>query len=361
MAFQQLKLNQEDGKEIINKVVSCLKNDGLVIAPSDTVYGVLVNAKSAAAVKKLLAFKDRPVGKAISVFVSGFEMLDQYAVVPDSKKGLLNSLLPGPYTVVLDSRHNTDPLLESEKGTLGLRYIDVPFVTDLVAAFGSPVTATSANLSSTSPHYSVESLLHSLPAEKKELIDVIVDGGKLPVRKPSTVIDLSSSDIQVLRSGDIIPTRSETRRSTSEKETKEVGAGLIQELVTLAQGKRIVIILKGDLGAGKTQFVKGVAGQFGLTDIVSPTFVIYYEYDIPSSSRYKRLYHFDLYNIQHNEEFEQLGLEEIAAQQAIVCVEWGERMGNAYDQFMKGAMTAMVEIAHIDEHTRDITISYLSE
>lgn len=360
MAFQQLKLNQGDGKEIINKVVSCLQNDGLVIAPSDTVYGVLVNAKSSTAVKKLLAFKDRPVGKAISVFVSGFDMLNQYAVVPDSQKGLLNSLLPGPYTVVLDSLHHTDTLLESEKGTLGLRYIDVPFVTDLVASFGSPVTATSANLSSTSPHYSVESLLHSLSDEKKELIDLIVDGGKLPVRKPSTVIDLSSSDIQVLRSGDIIPVRSETHRSNSETETKQVGASLVRQLMQQAEGKRVVIILKGDLGAGKTQFVKGVAGQFELNDIVSPTFVIYYEYDIPNSVSYKRLYHFDLYNVQHNEEFSQLGLEEIASQQAIVCVEWGERMGNAYDQFLKGAETAMVEIAHVDENTRDITISYLS-
>jgi L-threonylcarbamoyladenylate synthase len=360
MAFQQFKLNQDDGKEIINKVISCLQHDGLVIAPSDTVYGVLVNAKSATAVKKLLAFKDRPVGKPISVFVSGFEMLHQYAVVPESKKGLISSLLPGPYTVVLDSLHKIDTLLESEKGTLGLRYIDVPFVTELVAAFGSPVTATSANLSSTSPHYSVESLLQSLPAGKKELIDLIVDGGKLPIRKPSTVIDLSSSDIQVLRSGDIIPIRSETRRSSSEKETRAIGAALIQELMKQAQGKRIVVILKGELGAGKTQFVKGVAGQFALTNVVSPTFVIYYEYDIPGSEIYQRFYHFDLYNIQRNEEFEQLGLEEIAAQQAIVCVEWGERMGNAYDQFMKDAQTAMVEIAHVDEHTRDITISYLS-
>jgi glycosyltransferase involved in cell wall biosynthesis len=107
------------------KTVEVLRSGGLVVCPSDTVYGLLVDATNEEAVKKLIAFKERPVGKAISVFLDGFEMMGK--VVDTSMiKPATKSLIPGPYTFILPSLHYCSKLLESEKGTLGVRWIGKP-------------------------------------------------------------------------------------------------------------------------------------------------------------------------------------------------------------------------------------------
>lgn len=348
-----------DQNENIRRIISVLKNGGLVIFPSDTVYGALVDAGNEKAVKKLLAFKERPVGKAISVFISGFKMMKDYVEVKSEQEKILRQLLPGPFTVVLKSKHKIGnrhacSLLQSEIGTLGVRYVKYDLINQLIECYGKPVTATSANLAGQPPHYSVDSLLKSLPQSKKNLIDLIVDAGKLPRNKPSTVIDLTAPSVKVLRQGDKNFQNSKRYISNSPQETKKIA----NEIIVGANHdspipKPLIFIIEGELGVGKTIFVKGLAETFGIKNIISPTYVVYYEYDIKTS----KFIHADLYNISEEEEFNHLGLEKYFKMGNIICFEWGEKLGDLYEKLVKVGKVVFVGMKYISKNKREIIIS----
>ena len=304
------------------EVLMCLKNGGVVVFPSYTVYGLLCDASNAEAVTKLLAFKDRPPGKAVSVFVEELQMMEEYCEVPAEKREMILKMLPGPYTVVLNSKHKLDTRLESETGTLGTRWISFEPVRELIREFGNPVTATSANLGGRSPHYSAKSFLNDLPKKKEEFIDIVVDAGELPHNKPSTVIDFTTTELKILRLGDSVAKNAVFRTSLSAEATFDLGRGVIGDAVVEGDIKRLVIILKGDLGAGKTQFVKGAASYFGIDDVTSPTFVVYYEYGLPKNTNFSKFYHFDLYRFSSADEWRDAGFDDYFGGDGVCLVEW---------------------------------------
>ncbi len=191
------KINQIS---IINSTIEVLKSGGLVIFPSDTVYGLLCDATNEQAVEKLITFKNRPVGKPISVFTD-LQSMDQLVEINKNQQKVFEEILPGPFTIILPSKHKVNKLLESETGTLGVRVPMYRPIKELVEQFKKPITATSANLAGRSPHYSIGSLLNELTEKQKNLIDLIIDAGHLPKNKPSTVVDLSRSNVKILRQG----------------------------------------------------------------------------------------------------------------------------------------------------------------
>jgi len=338
------------------EIVQVIKNGGLVISPSDTVYGLLADSTNKKAVDKLIKFKSRPPGKAISVFVSDFPMMKEYVEVQPREQAILNELLPGPFTVILRSKHRISKQLESEKGTLGVRIPRSEFLTDLVKKIGRPVTATSANMSGKSPHYQIDSLLREIPQSKKNLIDLVIDGGKLPHNKPSTVIDLTTSTVKTLRYGDIVRSDSQSYISTSEDQTKKIGQYLLHTYGKETKEKPLVFIIKGELGVGKTVMVKGIAESLGIHNIISPTFVVYYEYKT-SFQDIKLLFHFDLYQIQDPEEFEQLGIKDLLKSNRVLCFEWGEKTGEIINILKNKSKIIYVTMRYINERKRKITVN----
>lgn len=341
--------------KLVEKAAQMLKKGGLIVVPSDTVYGLAVDATNKQAVAKLIDFKSRPKGKPISVFVHSFKEVQNIVIVKKNQKKLLEKLLPGSFTVVLPSKHVVNANLESEKRTLGIRLIDQSFINNLTKIYKKPITATSANVSGTSPHYSVESLLKSLPEKKKKLIDLIVDYGKLPYNKPSTVIDFTQDEVMVLRQGDSSLSKSQKFFSKSELETKKIALDLIKQWEKNAAKKPLVIILQGELGTGKTQFVKGIGKYFGIKNIISPTFVIYYEYKIPKKNA-GNLYHIDLYNVTEKSEFEYLGFEKMLKPGNVICIEWGEKSGEIINLLHKHARIIYVSLEYINIHERKMII-----
>ncbi|MBP9691179.1 threonylcarbamoyl-AMP synthase [Candidatus Woesebacteria bacterium] len=348
--------------DVISETMQVLSQGGLVVFPSDTVYGLLVDATQEHAVQKLIAFKNRTPGKAISVFVTDIDMMKCLAHVPHDKEKILERMLPGPFTVVLDSKHLASQLLESEKGTIGLRLPAYGPVQMLMNRYSHPVTATSANLGGRHPNYSIISLMNQLPVSKKELIDLVVDAGNLPHHKPSTVLDLSQDTIQVLRSGDIIFENEDTFQSHSASQTRKLGAFILDRALKANSGKPLVFILKGDLGAGKTEITRGIASVLGIEKVVSPTFVISYEYPIPTTSyqlptsNYNLFVHCDLYNIEDPAEFKHLGLTDYLDKKSIMVIEWGERMGAMYETFKEKSDVIFIEIEHVNEGERKIEV-----
>src|SRR3989344_2949152 len=349
-------------KKVSEKTIKALKNGGLVISPSDTVYGILVDTANEKSVEKLIRFKNRPWGKPISVFVADFKMLEENVFLTKDRLSLLKEVLPGPFTVVLPSKHNVIKLLESEKGSLGIRIPDYRFITELAKKFARPISATSANLSGRSPHYSVQSLLHEMPENKKKLIDLVIDAGKLPRNKPSTIVDLTTPKIKILRQGEIVFKEKKIYISKSETQTKKIAQYILRKISRGLQKKPLILIIEGNLGVGKTIFVKGIADILGINNIVSPTFVIYYEYSVsahPQGVFFKnKLIHIDLYNIQDPEEFKHLGLEKYLEKGNILCFEWGEKAGEIMDTLKSRGKIVYVKMKYVNKKTRELKISY---
>src|SRR3989344_5563872 len=202
---KSIKLTNYSNIRLLSKLIKVFRTGGLVVLPTDTVYGLICDATNKEAVSKLIQFKSRPVGKPISVFAGNLSMAKKLVLINKKQYSIINKILPGPYTLVFSSKHRVDRRLESETGTLGIRIPQYDLINQLVLTYGKPLTATSANLAGKSVNYSINSLLNTLSASKKNLIDLIVDSGKLPHNKPSTVIDYSGDNIEILRHGDLVP------------------------------------------------------------------------------------------------------------------------------------------------------------
>ncbi len=355
-----LSLTTKNKDEVIDQALKIFHNDGLVIVPSDTVYGVSVDACNEKAVQKLIYFKSRPPGKPISVFVGTMQRLQKFVETSPSQIAILSSLLPGPYTLVLPSLHNTSQLLESEQGTLGVRIPENDLVNELVNSYGTPLTATSANRAGQSPHYSVDALLNALSDEKKSMIDLIIDAGKLPQRKPSTVVDMTKDTLSILREGDFgtllqLQSEKEEYDSKSEEDTKTIASNVIEKYYARAKEKPLVFVFTGTLGAGKTVFVKSMATFLGVEKVVSPTFVIYYDYDAHKDP-VKKFIHADFYRLKDTSEFDHLGIEEFLKPGNVMCIEWSEKSEEFLNKFNNAMNCVSINIDYTGESSRHITI-----
>ena len=176
--------------DIVDRAVQVLRRDGIVVYPTDTVYGLGGDAFSDDAILRVYEAKGRPLGKPISVAVSDTDMLCAIACADGPALGFLERFLPGPVTVILGARSCIPPLLTGGTGRIGVRIPAHDLALRIINGFDSPVTATSANPSGEKEPAS--------PGEVRVPHDLLVDGGVLP-GTPSTVVDLV--DRRILRRG----------------------------------------------------------------------------------------------------------------------------------------------------------------
>ena len=141
--------------------------------------------------------------------------------------------------------------------------------------------------------------------------------------------------------------------SNSSKETIAIGGEIAQQL-----SPPMLLFLRGDLGAGKTTLVKGIAQALDAADpdeVTSPTFTLVHEYDgmqrANGKEREIKLYHIDLYRIEDERQLETIGLDELATQQAILLVEWGEKFPSVAKR-----SDGEILIEHAGGDTRNITL-----
>ena len=361
---------KQNYKKTINETAKVLIGGGLVVFPSDTVYILAVDPTNEKGVKKLLDFKNRWTGKAISVAVLDKKMAREYVNLNENGENIYTNLLPGPFTIVSNGKHKVVFGIEAEDGTLGIRIPDNKYIHDLVKTFEKPVTATSANLSGRTPNYSIASFLKPLSKKKKEMIDLIVDAGKLPKNKPSTVIDATEAELKILRRGDLVTKNSQTLISKSEKETEKIAEFLLKKCLKPSVAKAtspltgrtsLIFALTGDLGCGKTVFSRKIGHLLGVKErITSPTFVIYNEYPIspnPSLTRggqKNKFLHFDLYRISADYELEEIKFFDLFKNN-IACIEWPENMGKEnFEKLKKENKVVIIQFKYLDEKTREI-------
>ena len=202
MNTEIVKVNTEIiEQDKIGLISAVLKAGGLIVYPTETFYGLGSNCYSGEAAKRIFSLKKRAAVKPLSVVISSLEMLKEItSEVPPELEGFVSRFWPGPLTVIFTASKKIPPELLGGGKTVGVRLPGSEWLRELVQATDFPITATSANISGKKELNQVEEVM----AAFKGKVDLIVDGGKTPGTLPSTVVDLSHSQLRILREG-IIP------------------------------------------------------------------------------------------------------------------------------------------------------------
>jgi L-threonylcarbamoyladenylate synthase len=179
--------------------VAALAAGELVVFPTESVYGLGADARSAAAVDRLVSVRGRDPGKPILVLVRDLAMAETVAAdVPSAARRLARKFWPGPLTLVLPARDELPAPLTAGTGTIGVRVPGHPDATALVAGLGGPVTAPSANPPGAPPPRNVA----DARAYFGDAVAVYVDGGEL-TGGGSTVASIENDRVRVLRAGPV--------------------------------------------------------------------------------------------------------------------------------------------------------------
>jgi L-threonylcarbamoyladenylate synthase len=335
-----MQIIQSD-RDVVQKAVNVLRDGGLVVYPTETLYGIGADATNPLAIKKLTEYKNRPFGKPYSIAVTGEPMAEEYVELNSTAKNLYKTFLPGPLTIISKGKHEVAMGVESEDGTLGVRIPDYKLVTDIVNKFGRPITSTSANASYKKRPYKISDILENISDKQKDLIDLIIDVGTLPPNEPSTVVDTTLDDPVVLRQGEIKFSDKNQILSKNEESTQNLAKEIWQKYGSHAKKRAIIFALQGEMGAGKTQFTKGLARAMGITELVtSPTFALENEYQEGGT----KLYHFDAWRLEKSDELQALGFENLIKNKSIVAIEWAERVADTIREFDDEAIIIWVKI-----------------
>jgi len=188
----------------IDEAIKFLKQGGIVVYPTDTAYGLAVDATNYNAVKKLYQLKGRNFKNPVHVIYPSTVWLKKIVDLNIMALRLMVKFMPGPLTLVLPLRSKLPSfkMLSAGTKTLGIRLPNHKIALGLVKKFGKPITTTSANLSGGGNTYSVAEAKKQFAAQRNKP-DFYLDGGKLKKVKPSTVALVSSNHVKILRTGPI--------------------------------------------------------------------------------------------------------------------------------------------------------------
>lgn len=182
----------------LRHAVDVLNNGGLVVFPTDTVYGLAALSSRPEFIERLYIVKGRDSSRAIAILIGTFEDLLKISKEPgDIAIRLARRFWPGPLTIVVP-RHPDLPDILSPRPTIGVRMPDHPVALQLLQLAG-PLAVTSANLSGKENTTTVEEVLAQLDSR----VHLVLDGGKTPGGLPSTVIDCTGTGLEILRQGPI--------------------------------------------------------------------------------------------------------------------------------------------------------------
>lgn len=363
--MQRLAVQTTPLETVIATTCEVLAAGGLVIFPTETVYGAGVDATNQAAVNKLLAYKSRREGKPLSIAVTDMAMAAEFVELNDQAKALYEQFMPGPVTIISKDKGKLAAGVASEFGTVGTRIPDYDLVRGIVAAYQRPITATSANASGKKRPYSVDDILNNLSEKQKSQIDLILDAGTLPPNEPSTVIDTTLSAPVTLRAGNLqITPKGDTTKltSNSETETKHIAGRYVLKHWNKVHTSGLILGLDGPLGAGKTIFAKGVAEFLGITEtITSPTYSYIEEYDYTRHQTNGKFYHLDLWKVETPDEYQRLEIAQLLQANNILVVEWFSQVQAELETDAATTNTPIVHIAitETNSNTRQLAISEL--
>jgi len=190
----------------LTEAIRVLKSGGVIAYPTETTYGLGCDPRDTKAVDKIFRLKRRDAAKSVLLVASSIEQVRKVAVLSGPALRLAKHYWPGALTLVLPVKSDASlsPRV-SKNGEVAIRVSSSVIVQTLTKRFGFPIVSTSANLSGQSPCRSARSMQQVFAAQGLTP-DLIVDGGRLPARKPSTIVRVTASgELEVLRQGAVRP------------------------------------------------------------------------------------------------------------------------------------------------------------
>jgi L-threonylcarbamoyladenylate synthase len=204
MEYYKLNPNNPDPVSI-SRTVEVLKEGGIIVYPTDTLYGLGVDMTNQKAVNKLLHLKRRNINSPISIMVNSINSMEEIiGPISPKKQALLKNILPGKFTILLknksekvsENKYLWNPL---DQDKIGFRIPDLAVCRELSIQLKKPISSTSANISGQESVISIQEVVSYFGNK----LDLILDAGPMKSNKGSTVIDLTKLPFMVFREGDI--------------------------------------------------------------------------------------------------------------------------------------------------------------
>lgn len=200
--MERIQLTKENLEFCVARAAEVLRSGGVILYPTDTLYGLGADALSDKAFEKVCTIKDRDERRPIHAVFADMAMAEAYAELSPSGRRLAETFLPGPLTLVFRKKDTVTTGIGHNLSTIGVRIPKNEFCLALAREFGKPYTTTSANISGVESAATLDVIIEQL-AERAGLIDLAIDGGALPSYTRSTVLDVREPEPYVLRKGAI--------------------------------------------------------------------------------------------------------------------------------------------------------------
>ena len=189
-------INQEE----LQKTAQVLRNGGLVIFPTETVYGIGTNGLDENAIKKLYEVKQRPLNKPNSLLVNNIEMVEKIAKnITEVEYKLMEKFFPGSLTIILEKRDIVPDILTSNTNTIGIRMPSGEIAKKLIEFAGVPIATSSSNISGKPSGTNITDIKKDFEGK----VDCFIDNGESEIGVPSTVIRIIDNIPHILRQGTI--------------------------------------------------------------------------------------------------------------------------------------------------------------
>lgn len=192
-----LSINSQNPQmRLIRKAVDILRQGGIIIYPTDTVYGLGCDLSNKKGIERIYELKRRNRKQPLSFICSDLKHISQYAKVTNYAYKTMKRLLPGPYTFILEASRLVPKIILPKRSTTGIRVPDNQICLDLIKELGQPIISTSVKTTDG------EDLGTPYEIEERfgRMVDLIIDGGII-IPEPSSVISLVDDNIEIIRNG----------------------------------------------------------------------------------------------------------------------------------------------------------------
>lgn len=191
--------NNQDYKKL-KEPAQIIKNGGIVVFPTETVYGIGTNGLDEIAIKQLYRVKKRPIDKPISLLVGNIPMIEMVAKdITREEYALIKAFMPGPLTIILKKKDNISNILTANEDTVGIRMPENDIALNLIKYVGGPVATPSANISGKASGTNIQNIIKDFG----DSVDYYIDGGNSKIGKASTIVKIINGEPHILRIGAI--------------------------------------------------------------------------------------------------------------------------------------------------------------
>ncbi len=190
----------QDYTDAIKEAIAVLESGGVILHPTDTLYGLAANALHVRAVEKVFKIKQRSFSKPLPIIARNMKWVKELAEITPRQEFMLEKIWPGVVTAVLPKNKVIPDVVTSGHPNVAIRIPDYKMIDVLLGKYGYPLTMTSANISGEEPTQRIDDIIESL-SHGLAMPDLVIDVGTLPPSEPSTLIDFTGAQPKILRVG----------------------------------------------------------------------------------------------------------------------------------------------------------------